>query len=307
MPHLGRVCGRQHSRAGRRGGSPLVRARIRTACDWRAMRLGRRATAVTATFAGVVLIASLLIVRLTRHHEAQPLPSSSPTPSQSVSSLPPSAGTLRFGGSGLEGGGFENVVAVDPSGSGVLLAGGDVSGFQRSTDWGAHWDTANGGITMESQLHVAAIAFSAVVPGKVYAGVGWKGRLGGLMVSADGGRSWVLRSHAPGFSGTSHPHVPGLKPPFPRSTGNLLALDEKDGLIYAATYDRGVMRSSDDGKTWASLGLDGKFLRSIVLDPSDPDTLYVVALGDGVYKTSTARTSGSFTRLVRAAATPVPL
>jgi hypothetical protein len=262
---------------------------------------------VTATFAGVVLVASLLIVRLTRHHEVQPPPSSSPTPSQSASSPPPSAGTLRFQGSGLEGGGFENVVAVDPSGSGVLLAGGDVSGFQRSTDWGAHWETANGGITTQSELQVAAIAFSAATPGKVYAGVGWKGRLGGLLVSTDGGQSWTLRSHSPGFSGLGHPRVPGLERPFPRSTGNLLALDEKDGLIYAATYDKGVMRSSDDGKTWTSLGLDGKFLRSIVLDPSDPNSLYVVALGDGVYKTSTAKTSGSFTRLVRAPATPVQL
>ncbi len=269
------------------------------------MRLGRRATAATATFAGVLLIASLLIVRLTRHEDVQRPPSSLPTPSLSLPPLPLSAPTLRFQGSGVEGGGFQNVVAVDPSGSGVILAGGDVTGFQRSTDSGNHWETTNGGITTHSELLVAAIAFSVATPGKVYAGVGWKGRLGGLLVSTDGGQSWSLRSRTPGFSGIGHPRVPGLERPFPRSTGNLLALDEKDGLIYAATYDKGVMRSSDDGKTWTSLGLEGKFLRSIVLDPADPDVLYVVALGDGVYKTNTARTSGTFTRLAGVPPTPV--
>src|SRR5207244_693485 len=96
-----------------------------------------------------------------------PTPSSMP-PSQG---LPPGVPTLRFQGSGVEGGGFENVVVVDPSGSGVVLAGGDVSGFQRSTDWGVTWKTANRGFSMESELHVAAIAFSDTVEGKVYAGV----------------------------------------------------------------------------------------------------------------------------------------
>src|SRR5947209_7378681 len=116
------------------------------------MTLRPRTTAAIATIIAIILVAILLVVRFTRNTEVQGPQSPSPGPSLSTQPLPGSVPTLRFQGSGLEGGGFENVVAVDPSGSGLLLAGGDVSGFQRSTDWGSHWQTANGGITMQNEL-----------------------------------------------------------------------------------------------------------------------------------------------------------
>src|SRR6266536_3275717 len=99
------------------------------------MRLGRKVTVMTAASMSVLLIAALLIVRLTGHGEVK---GATPTPTSPLptSTLPGGVPTLRFQGSGVEGGGFQNVVAVDPSGSGALLSGGDVSGFQRSTDWG---------------------------------------------------------------------------------------------------------------------------------------------------------------------------
>src|SRR5438046_2018655 len=130
------------------------------------MRLGRRVTVVTATSISLLLIAALLIVRLTRHGQVIG-PTPTPTSPLSTSALPVGVPALRFQGSGLEGAGFQNVLAVDPSGSGVVLAGGDVSGFPRSTDWGNHWETANGGITSQSDLIVATIVFSDAVPGKV--------------------------------------------------------------------------------------------------------------------------------------------
>jgi hypothetical protein len=271
------------------------------------MRPGRVATAGMAVSIAVLLIASFLIVRLMHQqeqHDGSSFSSTSPGP---LAPLPLSVPSLGFKGSGFEGGGVQNVVAADPSGSGVVLAGGDVSGFQRSTDWGIHWKTSNEGITTNSEMMVATIAFSEDVADKVYAGVGWKGQLGGLLVSTNGGMSWALRSDTVGFSGITNPRVPGLERPFLRSTGNLLALDEKDGLIYAATYDQGVMRSADDGKSWTSLGLKGKFLRSIVLDPSNPEVVYVAALGDGVYKTTAAKISGGFTRLAGGPPSPAQL
>src|SRR4051794_11167856 len=70
------------------------------------------------------------------------------------------AALLGFRQSGIAGGGFVNVIAADPSGSGLLIAGGDVSGLHRSTDFGDTWRQVNVGVTGIDQLKVAAVAFA---------------------------------------------------------------------------------------------------------------------------------------------------
>ena len=203
-----------------------------------------------------------------------------------------------FQPTGLEGGGFQNVVEFDPSGSGLVLSGGDVSGFHRSTDHGATWKTSNRGLGALHELKVASILFSRTTPGKVYAAAGYQGRRGGLLVSEDGGESWSLRSAIPLFSAGQNVD-PALPPDHPRSTGELLAQDEA-GTIYAATFSRGVMRSVDDGLTWEVLGLAGRYLRSLVLDPTGPGVLYAATYGDGVWATPDGPAAG----FVKLAASP---
>ena len=204
--------------------------------------------------------------------------------------------SLSFSPSGLEGGGFINTVALDPAGSGLVLAGGDVSGVHRSTDWGRTWSPANTGITVQAHLKVAALAFSPTVPNKVYAAVGARGTQGGLLVSTDGGTTWSLRSHVPRFSGGNNVDA-GLPTTHPRSTGNLLVVDDERGLLYAGTFDDGVMRSADDGHTWTTLDLSGKHVRSLVFSAAEPDVLYASVYGDRIYKTTSARGDGSFVPL----------
>jgi len=211
-----------------------------------------------------------------------------------------------FRQSGLVGGGFVNVIVADPADPSVVLAGGDVSGFHRSTDGGVTWTTSNAGLTATTQMPVAAILFSRATAGLVYAGVGKVGSGGGLLVSQDDGRSWSLRSSVPQFSGSDN-DVRGLPRAHPRSTGTLIAEDTNGGFLYAATFDQGVMRSDDGGVTWTTLGLAGKHLRGLALDPARPDTLYVGAYSDGVYRTSTASSTGTFTELVGSPTTPEEL
>ena len=208
--------------------------------------------------------------------------------------------------SGLDGGGFVNVVAFDPSGSGVVLAGGDVSGIQRSTDDGTTWSAANAGVRSLSQLKVASIVFSPSTPGRVYAAVGDQGSGGALLVSTDDGRSWSPRSDVPRFSGGNNDGT-SLPDPHPRSTGTLLAVDPSRQLLYAATFADGVMRSSDDGRTWTGIGLAGSYLRGIAIDPTNPDVLYVAAYGEGVERTTDASGAGPFTVLPGSPATPEEL
>jgi hypothetical protein len=216
-------------------------------------------------------------------------------------------GQLTFRQSGLVGGGFVNVLAADPFHPSTLLAGGDVSGFHISTDGGATWTTSNTGIASIFQLQVATILYSTAIPGLVYAGVGKKGTGGGLLVSQDGGHGWSLRSGTPQFSAGDNEGINALPHTHPRSTGTLLAEDASGGFLYAATFKQGVMRSDDGGHTWTTLGLAGKYLRGLAFDPANPDTLYVGAYNDGVYVTTTASTTGTFSKIAGSPTTPEEL
>lgn len=184
---------------------------------------------------------------------------------------------FRFHNSGLEGAGFNNVIAINPFDTNRLVIGCDVAGFHYSSARGGGWVTGNRGLSSLSQIKVASLLFSPTVAGKLYAATGNKGVGGGLLVSLDNGRSWEVRSTTPQFSGgntgTSFP----LPSPHPRSTGNLIVQDSS-GRIYVGTFNQGVMRSDDDGTTWpvtVTFGSGDTYVRSIVLDPSDPTKLYV--------------------------------
>ncbi|MDR6553898.1 fibronectin type III domain-containing protein [Paenibacillus qinlingensis] len=202
-----------------------------------------------------------------------------------------------FGPSGYDGGGFHNVIAVDPFGSGLVLAGADAGGIQRSTDSGSTWSPSNAGLTNKSHLVIASIVFSKVTPNKVYIGVGKSGSLpeGALYVSTDGGQNWSLRggSSSPMFAGGNNKDIGSLPVPHPRSTGTLIALDETTGAqyVYAGTFDQGVKRSNDDGLTWTTIGLSGKYIRSVALDPANVNTLYAAVYGEGVYKSTNAKST----------------
>src|SRR2546423_8713630 len=77
-----------------------------------------------------------------------------------------------FAASGINGGGFVNVVAVDPRRTGVVLAGGDVSGIHRSADWGGSWSVSDEGLSTTAELKVAAVAFAPEDPDTVYVAAG---------------------------------------------------------------------------------------------------------------------------------------
>lgn len=191
--------------------------------------------------------------------------------------------SLSFSQSALEGGSIVNVVAFDPRLDGTVLAGSDVAGIYRSTDWGVTWQAANTG---GQGISTAALQFSPTVSGKAYAASG-DGANGTFAVSVDDGVTWEVRSAALHFDGGNG--RPG------RVTGNLLAFDDARGLIYAATWNQGVMRSADDGRTWKAIGLTGADLRSLVIDPENPEVVYATTYPNsthaGVYKTTNASAS----------------
>ena len=215
--------------------------------------------------------------------------------------------------SGYDGGGFCNVTAVHPDDRKYIISGHDAGGFHITTDAGATWvpsnagkaSANNGAMGQRSHLIVASIAFcpvalagSSPINGRtvypVYAAVGHGGSDqtdGGLLVSKDLGATWNFTGTSgtqPNFCGIGSPDSPGpndnpadfdLPGDHPRSTGNLIAFDPTDSTgqtLYVATYKQGVLRSTNGGSTWTSLGLSGYYLRTLAISP-DGSTLWAGA------------------------------
>lgn len=214
------------------------------------------------------------------------------------------AASYDFRGSGFEGGGFQNTVAVGPTGT--WLSGGDVAGISRSTDGGRTWAAANAGLADQGDLRVASLVYAptSAQPQRVLAGVGYRATAsrpasGGLLESVDDGRTWRVLSRAVRFSGTDEPSVGSPPRPPARITGRLVAA-QPDGALLAGTYDQGVQRSADNGRTWRPVGVTGR-VRSLVVHPARPTVAYAAA-DSGVWRSSGTGSAVSFTRLTGAPA-----
>jgi hypothetical protein len=205
------------------------------------------------------------------------------------------ADTVRyaFAASGLDGAGFQNVLAYSPfldaDGRRPILAGADVAGIHRSVDGGRTWQPGDVGL---GDASIASLLFSAVTPGKV-----WAATDSALYLSTDFGLRWTRQPGAVNFDGNGAYHVGGAE--HPRSTGTLLAEDASGAvpILYAATHTQGVKRSRDDGASWDAVALAGHHLRSIALDPANPDRLFVGDVEAGLQLSTDARSGFTFSRV----------
>jgi photosystem II stability/assembly factor-like uncharacterized protein len=145
---------------------------------------------------------------------------------------------------------------------------------------------------------------SPVNPDRLYASLsgGWFGQV--IQRSDDGGKSWepigneFVYDGNPGthqwYDGTQHPwefkRVWHLEP----------SLTERD-TVYAGVEDAALFRSGDAGQTWQELsglrdvkghlwspGAGGMCLHTIVLDPANPNRMYVAISAAGVFRTDDA-------------------
>lgn len=86
--------------------------------------------------------------------------------------------------------------------------------------------------------------------------------------------------------------------PFKDKQISALAHDPRTGKLYAAVFRRGTISetlregalfvSDDEGKNWSQLGkgLEQDWIRVILIDKSDPRTLYLATIGRGVLKST---------------------
>ncbi len=213
-----------------------------------------------------------------------------PLASQRVGASASPVTGYSFAQSSLAGGGFENVIAADPRHNGVVLSGGDVSGLERSADFGKTWVASQNG-TIDSTYHpVAAIAFDPASPHDVYAATN-----GGVAESTDDGVSWTPLAPGPDFNGANSSNPSGMTGE-ERCVGSLLAIDDTTTphTLYAASFDEGVWAYSKGA--WSVIvpqtQLGTPFcLTSLAWGPAH--TLLVATWGEGVFSIAHPNPAGS--------------
>jgi photosystem II stability/assembly factor-like uncharacterized protein len=164
-------------------------------------------------------------------------------------------------------------IAADPTTQGVLYTGTQYTGVFKSLDGGSTWHASNEGLPAD--LRVTALAIDQSVPTTVYAGLSVDGgsTQAGIYKSSDGGAHWVRASD-------------GIGSPDPYDTSVFsIAIDVTDpSTIYAAagcgeesegcTFST-IYKTSDGAGHWTDvLTVDGPSFFGLVIDPSDPSTVF---------------------------------
>jgi photosystem II stability/assembly factor-like uncharacterized protein len=205
-----------------------------------------------------------------------------PAQTQSQPATPASPAAWKAEQVPIPSAGFITAMAVSPNAKDILYAGGDVHGFKFSDNAGESWQLRESGLWKAGGLGIAAIAPHPKQPGKLYmlSGRADNGKSDyGLYSSEDDGKTWTL------LNKNLIPAVPQASNPQLRVYGKLIALDtsEPQDTLYVASYDKGLFKSEDGGKTFKVVGLAGSLgkdkehvnLTAVVLDPRDPQTVYV--------------------------------
>ena len=167
-------------------------------------------------------------------------------------------------------------LAINPSApttryAGTLYTANNHIGVYRSGDAGATWQPAGQGLPITTDgTGVEGLTIDPQHPATLYA----SGHFDGIWRSDDRGESW----HATGPKGGSV---------------GALALDPRaSGTLYALTGD-GPQRSTDGGTTWrlSGAGLPDRTsvaFVALLIDPQQPDTLYIGASFGGVFRSADA-------------------
>jgi photosystem II stability/assembly factor-like uncharacterized protein len=166
---------------------------------------------------------------------------------------------------GLEGATITALV-VDPQHPDTVFAATLQAGVFKSADGGRTWRSP----LLPSRLGRAdAIAVAPADPETLYVGTER-----GVAKTTDGGRSWRLtgsdlrgkRMRGEGY------WRPG------KGFVYTLVVDQRDpDIVYAGTWNRGVLKSTDGGASWRPTGLGA--VSQLLFDPQDPGTLYAAAVG----------------------------
>ncbi len=207
----------------------------------------------------ILLVAALALILLAvvvwKDRPPAQIPSTLPTP-LAPTPLPEQWTQIP----GLFDGQINTVALQDPEGQVVIYAGVE-GGVFRSVDQGRSWTASNSGLT---DLLVRSLALDPDDPNVLYAGT-WSGE---VHISEDAGSTWQQRST-------------GL-PPFEIRA---LAVHHHDPRkLYAGTVV-GVYTTTNKGLDWHRTAFFPGSLQCMIVDPDQPDVVYVGTAESGIYKT----------------------
>jgi photosystem II stability/assembly factor-like uncharacterized protein len=179
--------------------------------------------------------------------------------------LPSQAGAGGLAAAGLKRS-YIRTLAVDPLRPRIVFAATLDAGVFKSTDGGASWKS----LTIAStSTRADSVAIAAAEPQTIYAGTGR-----GIFKSADGGATWQAANSGLFGKETARERDHRLLEGYVYA----LVVDPRNPeTVYAATWERGLLKSTNGGASWRPLGLRTSE-DAVVLDPKDPETIYVGAM-----------------------------
>ncbi len=174
-------------------------------------------------------------------------------------------------------GGRVIAIAPHPTNANICYIGAASGGIWKTTDGGANWSPIGDELPI---LNSGAVALDPVNPDIVYYGTGeyQTGSLGdGLFRSTDAGATWTKLAGA---------NVLG-------NQISAIVINPNNTQVIHLTSSGGTYRSLDGGATWSRRMIGSA--ASIVMHPTNPDTIYVGRDGSGVWRSTDG--GGTFSRL----------
>ncbi|GAB4546862.1 MAG: hypothetical protein Kow0063_41400 [Anaerolineae bacterium] len=163
-------------------------------------------------------------------------------------------------------------LAIDPQQPQTLYAGVWEKGLWRSADAGQNWIQMSAALTSSQRLtgtHVMAIVVDPQDSQHLYAGVvdDLQASEGRVVQSRDGGETWEDIASQP-------TRAIAIAPPNPEQ-------------VYAGFFDGALWRSDDGGRNWQEVSTDLDDCVALLVDPSNPETLYA-GTNSGIYTSTDA-------------------
>lgn len=157
-------------------------------------------------------------------------------------------------------------LAVLPQKPGEILAAMHEHGPWLSTDYGKTWTAVPNRI---GDFSGRAVVFDPryASPATAYYGV-WHRT--GVYKTTNDGQSWILKDN--GSSGTSI-YAMAIDPVSPST-------------LYAATFGDGVLKTSNGGDSWGSVGLSFTDVYSVAVNPQNNAIVFGGTAGSGLYKST---------------------